>query len=483
MRNKFAGGWSLKILLVGVVIALLGFYPVPEAVSSSLGKAYYAQQAENYEAVASNLVIVAEQQPWRSGLWEVAGVAELATGESASASVYFTRAAAKGELSPHGYLAWGDAEWQNGNTQTALQIWEIGARIGASQGEILPRQAEAYRISGDDRALIKTLRAILEHQSIAYAQPANTASLAYELGLLLAAHDPETALIYLLQAVELDPLLESKVKGLILDIQEALVEDDPAYLLMIAGRSLANLGYWDHAAKAFENAIELRPEYAEAWAYLGEAWQHTLSGGDPLGALAKALELDPDSIAGNAFTALYWQRQGDYELAIAYLQTVAKLDPENPAYLLEIGNLMALSGDLDAGKDYYYQAIALSPGDPMYLREFLKFSTRFNLDLREVALPVARQLVMLNPDDAIYLDLMGEILFWLGDMISAERFFLRALAQDPDYDQAHIHLGNLYRSQGRDVLASYHYERVLELSDNELLIAHAQEALNPSISP
>jgi tetratricopeptide (TPR) repeat protein len=199
--------------------------------------------------------------------------------------------------------------------------------------------------------------------------------------------------------------------------------------------------------------------------------------------LEKALVLDPASIAANTFTALYWQRHGDYELAISYLQTVAKLDPENPTYRIEIGNLMASSGDLDAGRDYYLQAIALSPDDPVYMREFLKFSMRYSLDLREVALPAARQLVMLNPDDPVYLDLMGEILFWLDDMLNAERFFLRALALAPEYDQAHLHLGNLYRSQGKGDLARYHYEQVLALSQNSLLIAHAQEALNPNRTP
>ena len=84
-------------------------------------------------------------------------MAALAEGDAPTAAVYFARSAAKGELSKDGYLAWGDADWQAESPQTALQIWEIATRLGASLNEILPRQAEAYRFLGDDLALIKTL--------------------------------------------------------------------------------------------------------------------------------------------------------------------------------------------------------------------------------------------------------------------------------------------------------------------------------------
>ena len=68
-------------------------------------------------------------------------------------------------------------------------------------------------------------------------------------------------------------------------------------------------------------------------------------------------------------------------------------------------------------------------------------------------------------------------------MFNAERFFKRALAQHPEYDQAHLHLGDLYLSQGKQDLAQYHYRRVLELSDNALTIARAKKSLDTFTSP
>jgi tetratricopeptide (TPR) repeat protein len=151
--------------------------------------------------------------------------------------------------------------------------------------------------------------------------------------------------------------------------------------------------------------------------------------------------------------------------------------------MIEAGKLVALLGDLEAGQAYYWEAIALSPNDPRYVREFLKFSIRFHLNLSEVALPVARQLVLLNPEDPASLDVMGDVLLHLRDYLNAERFYLRALKFDPDYDQAHMHLGGLYRLRGEMELAEDHYRQALALTTNGQTISLIQEILETYFSP
>lgn len=483
MKDLWDDGILPRILLLGVLIALLGIAPLSKTVTLGFERIRHAQSASYPAGLAENLASIAEQQPWREGYWESAGHAALAANDPQNAGCYFARAAAKGELSQEGILAWGDADWQVKSPQTALQIWRIARTIGVSPDIILPRQAEVYRALGDDLALIDTLREILHSSSVVSGARPDIAALYHELGLLLAAHFPDSAPAYLSQAIEFDPALEPQIRSLNFAIQRALSQDDPIYLFIESGRALANLGHWDLAEKSFGNAVEHHPEYAEAWAYLGEAHQHTDSDEDPLRALQMALDLDPQSVSVNTFLALYWQRQGEPELALEYLQAALELDPRNPALLVEIGNLVALLGDLETGQEYYWQAIAHSPNDPKFVREFLKFSIRFNLNLREVALPVARQLVIRNPDDPASLDVMGENLLYLGDDLNAERFYLRALEIDPDYDQSHLHLGRLYRLQGKTDLARLHYRQVIELTTNLQTMARAQQALDEYFSP
>jgi len=49
---------------------------------------------------------------------------------------------------------------------------------------------------------------------------------------------------------------------------------------------------------------------------------------------------------------------------------------------------------------------------------------------------------------------MGRVLFQLGDLITAERFFLQAVHQDPAFAPAYHHLGLLYNLQGKSDLAA-----------------------------
>ena len=483
MRNLWDDGILPRILLIGLLIALLGMFPLSKTVTSSLEMVRRAQDGANPAAIAENLASVAEHQPWQEGYWESAGYAALAAEDERTAGIYFALAAAQGGLSDDGYLAWGDADWLAGNPDTALQIWEIAKQIGADPDLILSRQAEVFRAVGDDLALIETLKSILAHPTATDLQPEAHAALYYELGLLIAANDPAAAPDYLTKALELNPSLETQIRSLNMAIQQEFSQDDPVYLLVVSGRALANLGHWDLAERAFENATVLHPEYAEAWAYLGEAQQHSDAAEDGLTALNTALELDPESISANTFMALYWQRREDPETALNYLRTVIELDPENPALLVEAGNLLAMLGDLEAGREYYYRAMALSRNDPKYVREFLQFSILYNLNLGEVALPVARQLIMMNPEDPASLDVMGEVLFYLGDTVNAERFYLRALEQKPDYDQAHLHLGGLYLLRGNRSMAEYHYGQVLEFSSNASTMTRAQQVLDEYFSP
>ena len=482
MRDLWDHGSLWKILLIGIFIALLGIAPLSKTVTAGLEGARRAQEGNHPAGVAANLAAVAEQQPWRTDLWEPAGHAALAAGNPHNAAIYFSRAAAQGALSPQGYLAWGDAEWQMGNPDTSVQIWRIAEKIGIALEETLPRQAEVYRTTGNDEALIENLKAQIENfdgrpPTADRGQPSAVGALVYELGMLLVTRDPNAARPYLQRAAELDPAREAHLRPLNFAIQRAASVDDPVYSLMAVGQEFANQGEWVPAARAFVNAIHLNPEYAEAWAYYGEMQQH-FEGEDSLASLARALELDPESLAANTFLSLYWQRQGDLEKARTYLKTALKIDPRNPALLAEMGNLVALEGEIELAQDYYRQAIELTPNDPQYLREFIRFSLAYGLNLRTVVLPLARQIVMLNPRDPQSLDVMGEVLFHLGDLLNAERFYLRALARDPQSDQIHLHLGYLYDVQGKSKLAAAHYTRALDLTSNPATEQAIRQALD-----
>ncbi len=100
-------------------------------------------------------------------------------------------------------------------------------------------------------------------------------------------------------------------------------------------------------------------------------------------------------------------------------------------------------GNLAEAQNAYQKAITLAPNDPGYQRQMAAFSLKYEYQLHQLALPAARKAVILSPNDAATLDLMGQVLFKLNDLTNSGRFFERALQANSQYAPAHLHLGLL----------------------------------------
>lgn len=451
-----------------VLIALLGLAPTPHSIDRGFERVRYALSVDNTQAAAQGYAQLAEQMPWWPELWEQAGYYALQAGDSENAIIFFQHASAAHALSTNGQIVLGDAYYQTSNFDAAMQAWlAVGQHPDA-----LRRLADSYVVQDDFDAAITTLKALLASSPM----PAlNT-----EIGYLLAAHNPESAPPFLLNAAELDIKNAPAADALRFVIQRAIPQHSPAYTLLISGQHLAAQGSWDLAAHAFTRATELQPDYAEAWAYLGEAQQHLTTSDENAGLhmLKQALEIDPTSLAGNTFMALYWQRQADYEQAQTYIQAALRSDQRNPTLYVQLGELLALQGDLSTAQSYYQAAIEINLQDNTYYQALAEFSIRYHVDLRTVALPAARQAVLLSPHDAAALDVLGQVLFRLGDSINAERLLRRSLVENPTYAPAFLHLGVLYFEQGSARLAYDNLNQALQLAPSTSIAIHARRLID-----
>jgi tetratricopeptide (TPR) repeat protein len=243
------------------------------------------------------------------------------------------------------------------------------------------------------------------------------------------------------------------------------LKDDPSYRQLLVGRSLGSLGYWDLAAQSFDRSVKLNPNYAEAWAFLGEADQHLDKDGYPN--LQKAQQLGPTSITVQALLALYWRRQGQPEKALPTLQAVAAAEPRQAVWQIELGTTLADMGEINLALAYFQHAVEMEPGSAPYWEILAQFTITNSLNLRTLGLPAARQAVLLAPRDPAALATMGACMYALGDMQEAERFFLRALLANPDYALAHLQLGQVYLQENQYQLAYQHLRKALDLSKNQ----------------
>jgi tetratricopeptide (TPR) repeat protein len=462
---------SLFIRLALPLLFLLaaGLAPRPANLAARLLDTQAAIRRGDYGPAAENLAALAADQPWRATLWEEAGRAALYAGDMPAAINHLEQARQAGRLSADGQMLLGDAYQFQGQVEQANTVWQALLATGeaASPGLYL-RLADNQRLMNDVDGLEETLRQMLAAHP---GQPTAT----YQLGLLLAAREPVAALPYLEQAAELDPSLEERTQELVSTIRAARFEQDAAYRLIVAGRALANLNEWRLADLAFTRAAEARPDYAEAWAYLGHAQERL--GGDGQAALDQALELDPDSLAANLFAALHFAEAGRPELSLLYLHAAADLDPKRAEIQLELGNLLAEMGDLLSARRHYQKALDLAGSQAGVYRETAAFSVRYNVDVRELALPAARQAVLLEPKNPASLDTLGQVYFKLGDPVSAKRHYQRALKLDPLYAPAHLHLGLVDLLDGRTAEARQRFHQVLNLAPDSPAAVQAQRLL------
>lgn len=431
-----------RLVLVAVLVPLLGISAGAHDVRRELRNAQQSIHHNFYLTAAGQIAAAAHQIPERADLWESAGHFALSGGDDQAAIKYFETAAPLG-LSPQGLLDFGDACQKTGNLPAAVQSWKAAEDAGASRDQVLQRLWQAQLKLDDIPAAIQSL------QSLITLKPED-AQLNYQLGLLVATRHPDDALDYLTLAAQLDPSLSQAADRLKRNIAAAQRENDLAFSLLAAGRTLASLDEWDLAAAAFQQAVQERPDYAEAWAFLGEARQHLPvpktadASDDGLPELQKAVELNPESLSATTFLAIYWKRQQRYDRALQVLQTAIQLAPQNPALHVELGDTLANSGDLDQALQAYLQAVSLAPRDITYLQTLAEFSLKYEYQLHEVALYAARRAVNLDPQSPAALDLMGQVLIKLNDLENAERFLQRALLVDGNFAPAHMHLGVIY---------------------------------------
>jgi len=444
----------LKVLVTLGLITILGVSSGWRAFDRELYKAAKAIESNDSWQASLAFANAAELVPSRIDLWEQAGVFALQAGEHQIAKLYLERVESTSTLSSQGLLTLGDIANHEGETKTAIGYWEKSQTIDGSY-EIHFRLADLYYQLGDLE------NAVLHQTSLVELNPTNR-STNLQLGLMLAALNPEASLAYLSLAVDLDPELASRITPLIRNIRSAQRSDDASYAYVSAGQSLASIEEWSLAEYALSKAIQLNPEYPEAWAYLGEARQNI--GEDGFAELDEALQIDPDSLAANTLMALYWQRQKRHDLALIYLHSAAKLDDLNPALQAEIGNTLGLLGNLSSAESHYLRAVDLAPNDPTYWQILASFYIKYETKLREEGLAAARQAVILDQDDPASLDAMAQIYLLMESPHIARRFLDRALASDRTYAPAHLHLGLVHIIIGDSLQAYQQFSLAKDLS-------------------
>ena len=427
------------ILLIPVLIGLtFNLAPRSQALEDEIVSVQNAQRSQNPAGEAMHMGKVLAWEPWRLNLWAEAGINANEARDYAIAVRYFQTALHLGVLSDVGLISLGEAYLQSGDWLGAVTTWQELVDAGRA-----------------DEGLYEKIFAVqMDHQAYAGAvhtaeewigQFPQNAQAAFKVGLLECVLDPQNAEAALQKAASLDAGLAPQINTLSKAIATALKESHAGYQRVVIGRALGSLGIWDLARQSFEKATEATPDYAEGWAFLGESLEQLNQDGSQQ--LKHAEALDPNSIIVNGLIALWYRRNGHPETSLEQLKKIAAKEPDQAVWQIELGNTASMMGDLYGALKYYQKATVLDPSDLQVWLTLGGFSVVHQFQTREVGLPAARQALILAPDSATALDLMGRVMQALQDMKSAERFLQQAIEKDASYAAAHLHLAQLYLQQ------------------------------------
>lgn len=430
---------ALHLLTTLALLIVLDLTPSTKPLREHLQRASAAVEGGQMDAASTNLEAALELEPKLASIREQAARAALMTDQPSLALRHLEVLAQARESPPDAECLKVEAYLALGSLQRALDRLEeagLQCEAGVALANTLATESLA---AGEVGAAIDSLQL---WTSIRPASPEAHAA----LGMLMAVDSPEAALHHLRLSMELDPGGDPLLPRLIRAIEDSRPADSQAYTLAQLGFEFIGGRRWDLAQMAFEHAVRLRPDFAEAWAYLGLAVDG--GGGSGLRELTQAIELAPDLTVAHLFLGKHWLRAGVPSRALESLEYAAALDPHNPAIAAELGATYAALGDMRSAQAAYQKATELAPDGIAFWRLLATFSLEYEIGLQEVGLGAAREALARSPQDPAALDLLGYCHFLLGNFPLADRYLWEAIELNPSLPSPAYHRGLLLLAQG-----------------------------------
>jgi tetratricopeptide (TPR) repeat protein len=227
-----------------------------------------------------------------------------------------------------------------------------------------------------------------------------------------------------------------------------------AQSLYSQGVALLSRDDFARAVGFFEKAVEMDPNYPEAWYQLGFTYGVLGRHADALKASKLAAKMRPDwaqayvNIGASSFAL------GQYKDAVdAYRQALRIEDSADTQYAL--GLTLNKLGRTDEEILSYRRAVGLRPDHANALEKLgLAY---FKQKRYQDATQYFEQLRTYRPDAKTY-NSLGESYFELGKTDDSLNAFNNALGYDPDFERARYNLGRTYIKQGNADMARVQYE-------------------------
>ena len=133
------------------------------------------------------------------------------------------------------------------------------------------------------------------------------------------------------------------------------------------GASFYNKGDYQNAKKSYQSAIDLLPNYADAFVYLGLCYVQLEKFDSAMYCVRSAENISPISAARQLVSLEYVRKGnsrfelGDGDEALKYYLLAGNVDPSNAEAMYDIGGIYLTRHDVAKAREYWKKTLSLNP--------------------------------------------------------------------------------------------------------------------------
>jgi tetratricopeptide (TPR) repeat protein len=248
-----------------------------------------------------------------------------------------------------------------------------------------------------------------------------------------------------------------------LSASETLINDYPNTPLLynISGACYKALGQLDAAIKRYEQALAIKPDYADAHYNLAIILKELGQLEAAVKRYEQALAIKPNFVEAHSNLGNTLQKLGQLEAAVKRYEQALAIKPDYADAHYNLGNTLKELGQLEEAVKSYEQALAIKLD---YAEAHSNLgNTLQKLGQLEAAVKRYEQALAIKPDYAEAHYNLGNTLKELGQLEEAVKRYEQALAIKPDYADAHGNFGATLQELGQLEAAVKCYEKALTI--------------------
>jgi len=218
--------------------------------------------------------------------------------------------------------------------------------------------------------------------------------------------------------------------------------NDPV-LFNISGACYDELGQFDNAAKSYNNAITIQPEYAKAHFNLGGTLQDLGKPDEAVKSYKNALAIESNYAEAHNNLGNVFRELNQIEGSIRSYQSAIAINPKYVDAFYNLGNIYQSIGELDLAIENYKEVLLIKP-DFAEMHNNLAVLLIENNQL-DAALKHLENAIKIRQDFPEAHNNLGNIFLETNKLLEAIREYEKALSINSNYAEAYYNLSNISR--------------------------------------